>query len=179
MVRGPGLRIRREHEPRTKTTNTQRHCCNGPASQALAGPGGRLDNGRQVAHSPPVRRLPSTFAVVLALVLAAMAIPSCQRGTPAGADPEPWRKTPFGRDVDRICNAEARSGANENPYSNRDVQVAMWLGQQIESDEGRNLLATLSPLPPPRKVQELDAAAAKVGLADCATARSWSGPAGH
>jgi hypothetical protein len=104
--------------------------------------------------------------------LALLALAGCQRGT---GETEAWTKSPFGRDVDRICNAESRSGAGDNAYANRDIQAAMWLGQNIESQEGRDLLASLSPLPPPEKARKLDEAAKTAGLtAGCPTARAWS-----
>ncbi len=96
----------------------------------------------------------------------AAALTSTSEFTPAGA---------FARDVQRICDATARSGALEQEEAYRAVTVAQWLAQNIESQDGRDLLARVARLAPKGKVTELRAAAAKIGLPDCATAAAWTG----
>jgi hypothetical protein len=81
----------------------------------------------------------------------------------------------YHREVDAICNAEVRSGASERPEGERSLVVAMWLGENVTTPEGRKLLAEIARLPPPDKVALLDREAAGAGLGACAMARTWSG----
>ena len=83
--------------------------------------------------------------------------------------------TPFGRDVQRICDATALSGALEVDEAYRSITVAQWLAQKVESQEGRDLLGRVARLPPKKKAAELRAAATKIGLPVCETAVSWGG----
>jgi hypothetical protein len=80
-------------------------------------------------------------------------------------------------EVDAICNAEVRSGASERPEGERSLVVAMWLGDNVKTADGRRLLAEVARLAPPDKVVLLDREAAAAGLPDCAMARTWNGGA--
>jgi len=83
---------------------------------------------------------------------------------------------PYRRDVDRICNAEAQSGALELEEGARAMHVAQWLGSHIESQDGREFLASLSRADPKGKAMLLQQESQKLGLGDCALAQAWSGP---
>ena len=86
---------------------------------------------------------------------------------PAGPD--------YAGDIDRICNAETRSGASEMEEGARPVTVAQWLGANIQTGEGRQFLVTLAKTRPADKSKMLLAESTKVGLKACALAKAWSG----
>lgn len=92
----------------------------------------------------------------------------CQKGAEA--------PTPFERDVDRICHAEEHSKAAEQHEGARGLAVAQWLGANIETQEGRELLARMNRdgNGPADKARVLDEAAAAAGIEHCPTARAWA-----
>jgi hypothetical protein len=95
-----------------------------------------------------------------------VALFGCQKGEKA--------PTAYERDVDRICHAEEHSGAAEHDGP-RTLVIAQWLGENIETDEGRELLArvTRDDNDPAAKARILDEAATAAGIDDCPTARTW------
>jgi len=126
----------------------------------------------------------------LAVVLLAVA-PACQQGPVSrhekgaatdepGAAPVEVAKAqagdPYRRDVDRICNSEAQSGALELEEGARAMHVAQWLGANIESQDGREFLASLSRADPKGKASLLMQESQRLGLGECALAKAWSGP---
>lgn len=130
------------------------------------------------------------FLVLPLAIGLALAAPGCQRkkaddrpsagAAPTAASAKAASKPASGdegyaRDVDRICNAEKKSGADELDEGARSMHVAQWLGANIETAAGRDLLGRLRPLKPQDKVELLEGQALEVGLEDCALARSWSG----
>lgn len=76
-------------------------------------------------------------------------------------------------DIERICDVERLSGADRDETAARSVIAAEWLGRHIETQEGRDFLASLVPLKPADKAARLRAEAARAGLADCPTAAAW------
>jgi hypothetical protein len=105
-------------------------------------------------------------------VLLSLAITGCQRGDRATE----WRSTPLGRDVDRICNALEQSGARQQPAGAHQMLVAQWLGSHIESQDGRDFLASLARLEGAAKADALDAKAKEVGIATCPLSAEWRAP---
>jgi hypothetical protein len=83
----------------------------------------------------------------------------------------------FARDVARICSAVSSSGAASQPEGNRVFVVAQWLGQNLESPEGRKFLGTIQPMGAADKAKALDAAATSAGLTSCDLARDWEAAA--
>lgn len=103
------------------------------------------------------------------LLLAGLAaLFGCQKGTTA--------PTPYERDLDRICHAEEQSGAAEQHEGARALAVAQWLGANIETQQGRELLASMNApgVGPADKARILDEAAASAGIEHCPTARAWA-----
>lgn len=95
-------------------------------------------------------------------------------GAPAAAEGA-WRATPLGRDLDRICNVVERSGASALPEGEQVMATLQWLPANIESESGREFLASIAQLEGDAKADALDAGARKVGLSDCPTALLWRG----
>jgi len=108
---------------------------------------------------------------VVATLVTALSASACQSGK-GRAD---WRSTPFGRDMDRICNAVEQSGASQQPDS-RAFLIAQWLGRNLESQEGRHFLAKIQPLEGAAKADALDDQARQVGLGGCPLALEWRQP---
>jgi hypothetical protein len=101
---------------------------------------------------------------LLFLVLAA-----CQSASESG----PSVSVAYKKDVERICDVEKLSGVAERPGENAQLVTAMWLGENLETDQARDFLATLSPLPPAEKANLLRDEAKRAGLAGCALAATW------
>lgn len=86
-----------------------------------------------------------------------------------------WRATPLGRDLDRICNVIERSGAAALPEGEQVMATLEWLPANIESESGREFLASIAQLEGDAKADALEAGARRVGLSDCPTAGLWRG----
>ena len=104
----------------------------------------------------------AAVAVVLALAAA------CQ----SGKSPAPSDST-YAKDVERICNAEQLSGALQEDPSSRAMLVAVWLGNNLVTQEGRDLMVRQAKLAPAEKAALLRAEAREVGLPGCPTADTW------
>ena len=83
----------------------------------------------------------------------------------------------FDKDIHKICNAEALSGAAEMEQGyNRAMTVAKWLGENLRTPEGRRFLGETAKLgAPKKKAVALAAQAKKSGLTDCPLVQRWSG----
>jgi hypothetical protein len=103
-------------------------------------------------------RLPA--AVVVAFALA------CQGARSSVSEP-------YRADLENLCDAEARSGALEQPESARAFTVAQWLGPALKTSEARSFLASLAAASPSQKGVLLREEAAKAGLKACALADTW------
>lgn len=101
----------------------------------------------------------------------------CQQGNPPAADQATGPTSPYGQDMDRICNSEERSGALAQPEGARTVAVAQWLGNNLQTAEARAFLVTLAQTRAEEKAALIMKEATRAGLSDCPLARSWSGPA--
>lgn len=80
----------------------------------------------------------------------------------------------YGRDVERICYSEERSGALQRPEGERAMIVAQWLGDNIETDEGRSFMIKVAQASPAEKVAILEAEARTQGLTGCPLIQAWS-----
>ena len=115
---------------------------------------------RRTWHSSRVRALISAVLVIGAL--------GCQSGS--GSAPAAYRV-----DLENICDAEARSGAlapDQDP-NRRAVVVATWLAGRIQTQEGRQFLASLQKLKAAEKGEALRREAARLGLTGCPLAETW------
>jgi hypothetical protein len=89
---------------------------------------------------------------------------ACQRGE---------GKTPFQRDMERICHAERLSGAHEQHEGHRSLLVGQWLAENLETPEARSLLAQIFQAAPAEKSALLTEAAREAGIRDCPIAQVW------
>jgi hypothetical protein len=103
------------------------------------------------------------------LLLAWLGATGCQQGNPPASGPT----SPYGQDLGRLCHSEERSGALDHPEAQRSMVVAQWLGNNIQTEEGRAFLVRLARTPPAEKAALLKAEAARSGLSDCPLAKSW------
>lgn len=100
------------------------------------------------------------------LALVALVFVGCQSGKQA-------KPSAYVEDLARICNAEAMSGAGEQDPNRRSLFVATWLGNNLVTQEARDLLAKQAPLPPKEKAALLRGEAKEAGLSGCPTADTW------
>lgn len=107
-------------------------------------------------------------APVLLAAAAALAL-GCQKKKGPSSELDPA----YAADVERVCHVERLSGADQDETQARAVIAAEWLGRHVETQAGRDFLASLVPLAPPEKAARLRAEAARAGLEDCPTAAAW------
>ena len=100
------------------------------------------------------------------LVLLALVVAGCQSGKQA-------KPKAYVEDLERICNAEELSGADEQDPNRRSLFVATWLGNSLVTQEARDLMAKQAPLAPKEKAALLRAEAKEAGLSGCPTADTW------
>jgi hypothetical protein len=112
-----------------------------------------------------------SIACVFAAVVACLA--GCQRDRDhaAAAVPEAYRA-----DIENLCDAIARSGADQRPADEHALVIATWLGSHLTTDEAHQYLVQIQPLEGEPKAAALDAEAHRVGLARCALAAAWRAP---
>lgn len=109
----------------------------------------------------------------IAHLFACLAIAACQRdaGSTAPAVSEQYRA-----DIDALCNAVARSGADRVPPAERALLIANWLAGHLQTTEAHHYLVKIQPLVGEPKASALEAEARRVGLPACALAREWHAP---
>jgi hypothetical protein len=95
---------------------------------------------------------------------------STEPGSAVGSD---WKASAYGRDFERLCNAETYSGASEQPEEARPLMVAQWLGPNLETSEAHDFLVHIQPLGPMDKFVAIDGEAHRLGLTDCPLALVW------
>ena len=118
---------------------------------------------------------------VRSAAIALLAVLGCQSGQSGGPAPkgkeapsgDGWKATAYGRDIDRLCNAEKYSGALDQPPEARPMLVAQWLGPNLETQDAHAFLVKIQPMGAADKSVALDGEAFKVGLTGCPLARSW------
>ena len=92
---------------------------------------------------------------------------------PAAAVAGSWAATPLGRDMDRICNVIERAGVAHLSEGEQAMATIAWLPKNIESEAGREFLASIANLEGNAKADALEQGARRVGLAECALAQLW------
>lgn len=104
------------------------------------------------------------------LVLAVLALAA------AGCSSKSRPKSVLAEELDKICHAVERSGGDAEPEpANRMAIVAMWLDQNVRSDEGLEWLRTFSRLGEDKAARKkmLEDAARAHGIADCPLLAFW------
>lgn len=110
-------------------------------------------------------RIPVPALPILLLLL------GCQQGSeergarPAAVSPA------YRQDVERLCDVLRLSGADQLPAGERMFTTATWLGDNLQTSEGRDFLVTFQQATD--KAGALRAEAARVGLAGCPLADEW------
>jgi hypothetical protein len=114
-------------------------------------------------------------------MLAAVALTACQKGdgdsakaAPAPvAEAKPSAMDAYAGDIGRLCDAMHLSGADQQPEGARQLAIAQWLGDALETQDARNFLVTLQSFDGAAKGQRLQEEATRLHLGDCALAASW------
>lgn len=76
-------------------------------------------------------------------------------------------------DITTLCDVIRLSGAADKPKDERWAIVAMYLGPQIKTSEGRDFLVAIQPLEGEVKALALETEAKRVGLTTCELANEW------
>jgi hypothetical protein len=97
---------------------------------------------------------------------------ACRRDAPPASTDDPA----YVRDVDRICNVVAWSGAQGMELAERTYLTATWLGSNLESSAGRALLAAIQPLDNANKANALQQEATRVAIPNCPLVTELRGP---
>jgi len=116
---------------------------------------------------------------------------ACQdsRPRPASGDPAPSAEPPhaaaaptappgdpYRADIENLCDALNRSGADQLKPGDRQFAIANWLGNNLQTEAAHAFLVHIQPLQGMAKADALVAEAKRVGLPDCALALEWRGP---
>ena len=100
-----------------------------------------------------------------------------KEGSPQGTTiiqlPKPPVTDAYRADINTLCDVVRLSGAADKPKDERWTIVAMYLGPQIKTSEGRDFLVAIQPLKGEAKALALDTEARRVGLSSCELANEW------
>ncbi|HEU0035661.1 MAG TPA: hypothetical protein VFQ53_33850 [Kofleriaceae bacterium] len=108
------------------------------------------------------------FAVIIVLLAGCQS--SGDKAPPSRAD------GPYARDIEKLCDVIARSGADKVPAAERTYPIATWLAANLETPESRQFLVRIQPLAGEAKAKALEDEAHRVGLSGCALAAEWRTP---
>lgn len=95
--------------------------------------------------------------------------------TPAAA-PAASPPSPYTSDIENLCDAVIRSGADQLSPGDRTLAVAEWLGGHLQTEEAHQYLVKIAPLEGNAKADALEAEARRVGLPGCPLAAEWRAP---
>ncbi len=114
------------------------------------------------------------------LLIPLLVLSACDSKTTSQPKPQakaevatPILDTPIKRDLDRICNAEEQSGALHEAPNARATHVGMWLANNLESQQARDLSAKLVALAPEERIAHLKGVLSEHQLSDCEIIRTW------
>jgi hypothetical protein len=79
----------------------------------------------------------------------------------------------YRKDITSLCDGLSLSGADKAPKDEQWTVLAMWLGPNIKTDQGREFLVAIQPLQGDAKALALETEGKRVGLAKCALADAW------
>jgi hypothetical protein len=108
----------------------------------------------------------------------ALAVAACQSSRDDRSNEAPAPSDPvYKRDIEKVCDVVALSGAAGMADNDRMFTIANWLSANLESPQTRTYLARIQPLTGNAKAEALEAEARRVGLPGCALAAEWRRPA--
>jgi hypothetical protein len=127
-----------------------------------------VDEPRWARHSaavPLLRTGPLLASVVLSITV----------GAGAGCESEAPRGNVLARELDKICHAVELSGAPLDGTTNDLGATAVWLGENIKTEEGLAFLRAFAVLgnDKPARYKMLDDAARANGVRDCPLLAYW------
>lgn len=76
-------------------------------------------------------------------------------------------------DIENLCDAVARSGADQRPAEEHALVIASWLASHLTTEDAHHYLVQIQPLGGDAKAAALEAEAQRVGLPRCALAAVW------
>lgn len=117
-----------------------------------------------------------SFALLGSLVAIAIGL-GCDGSGDKPAAPTRTDDGPYAKDIEKLCDVIARSGADQVPASERTYPIATWLAANLETPEARKFLVRIQPLVGDEKAKALEDEARRVGLPGCALAAEWRSPA--
>jgi len=117
-----------------------------------------------------------SIACAIALAGALLGCQTKDTGEAAGPVRTAAPDSPYAKDIESICDAVTRSGADKVDPDAKTFTVATWLGTNITTDEGRKFLVRIQPLVGAEKATALETEAKRVGLSGCALADEWRQP---
>jgi hypothetical protein len=121
-----------------------------------------------------IARVQSAPAMRIARPLACLGViavvGACQRTAESVAPPASHQ---YRSDIENLCDALARSGADREPPGDRALTIATWLSAQLRTQDAHDYLVKIQPLLGESKAGALDAEARRVGLSHCALAAEW------
>jgi hypothetical protein len=79
----------------------------------------------------------------------------------------------YRKDITSLCDGLTLSGADKAPKDEQWTVLAMWLGPNIKTEQGREFLVAIQPLQGDAKALALETEGKRVGLAKCALADAW------
>ena len=115
------------------------------------------------------QRAPIMKQLSFVIACAGVAV-ACQRG--AGSTPPPVTQQ-YRSDIENLCDAVRRSGADQLPIGERALAIATWLPSHLTTPEARDYLVRIQPLVGEPKALALESEARRVGLGSCALAAEW------
>ena len=115
-----------------------------------------------------------------------LAAAACQSGeakeAPANTTivqlPRPAVTDGYRADFHTLCDVVHLSGADQRASEERWPIIAMYLGQQIKTDEAHDFLVAIQPLAGEAKALALETESRRVGLSSCPLVAEWRTPAG-
>ena len=100
-----------------------------------------------------------------------LGLSACQSGTTEKSKEQV--SAGYRDDISRLCNVMHLSGADEQAPEERVYTTANWLGNNLETQQGRDFLVTFTQAQDKDKPQTLLAEATRVGVAPCPLADHW------
>jgi len=110
--------------------------------------------------------------LLIGIALSLSCTPSDSSKKPAKAV-APILDTPIKRDLDRMCNAEEKSGALDEDPDSRANHVGIWLATNLESQEARTLSAELVALAPEPRIARLREVLKSNAVGPCPILATW------